>query len=188
MYPGIWWRHLFNYDRCASHCRRHYGGLAAIHNHQDQRRVHDACYDILHFPKPKDWHSYGYQKSKSWRGHSCFIGLRRGTGKGHRKFDMWDDKSKVRYKYWAPGEPNDGGHRRVCTRRNWWGRCRRHSWVKNADEDCTELYAYNSGKWNDIGCHAQRSCVCQDPKGQIHGQYVGVGAERSTMRQLYIVK
>ena len=43
------------------------------------------------------------------------------------------------------------------------------------------VYAFGShvGRWNDITCGAKRSCVCQDPRGQVHGGYVSVNGERT---------
>ena len=145
MYPSIHYLHWYPYWGCARYCTAHYGGLASIWSNHELAQMNSACYDVLVNPKAKNQRDH----DGNWRGHSCYIGLR-------RPFKNWDDKRKVKFTKWYPGEPND------------WGK----------KEDCTEAYIWHGGKWNDVNCHSKRSCICQDPRGVVMGPYIGIQAER----------
>ena len=57
---------------------------------------------------------------------------------------QWSDGSKVNYKNWAPGEPNNG----------------------NNNEDCTEV-KYGTPQWNDMPCTSYMyGYVCMTKAGE----------------------
>eukprot|EP00484_Ammonia_sp_Unknown_P014225 CAMPEP_0197080812 /NCGR_PEP_ID=MMETSP1384-20130603/214318_1 /TAXON_ID=29189 /ORGANISM="Ammonia sp." /LENGTH=698 /DNA_ID=CAMNT_0042519703 /DNA_START=251 /DNA_END=2347 /DNA_ORIENTATION=- len=139
----------YTYYGCSRYCLRYFGGPASIFSHSEALTANHACYLALVHPGARNQRDY----AGNWRGHSCYIGLT-------RPFKQWDDKRKVTFTYWYPGEPNNWGH-----------------WIGH-HEDCTEAYIWHSGRWNDLACHAKRSCICQDPRGMIEGPYVGAQAMR----------
>ena len=160
-------------------CRTWYGGLASINSYMDLGHAGKACYDITRYPGAKDQHNH----NGNWRGDACWIGLT-------KPYQYWNDNRKVTFKYWIPGQPDDGGLVRHCKRResyrcgSWWSgyrtcsRCKQHGWRRRGNEHCVEMKNYNS-RWNDLPCNYRRSCLCEDPRGQIGGKYIGVQAQKS---------
>ena len=88
-YPSIHRIHHYNYRGCSRLCTAYYGGLASIHSNLEASMSNDACYQILINPKASNQRDH----DGNWRGHSCYIGLR-------RPFHHWDDKRKVKYTNW----------------------------------------------------------------------------------------
>ena len=89
MYPGRNSMRHYNFWGCNHYCIHHFGGLASIHNHHDNHHASVACHDILVHPKARNQRDH----NGNWRGHSCYLGLR-------RPFKTWDDKTKQTFTNW----------------------------------------------------------------------------------------
>jgi len=78
---------------------------------------------------------------KRWQ-HAAWIGL---NDMGKERSFVWNGvrhqhHNNQKYRNWYRGEPNNYGR----------------------GEDCTEMYAkHGNGQWNDLGCNAKRTFVCQ---------------------------
>ena len=74
-----------------------------------------------------------YSESLSWRN---WIGLNDRDVEGNF---TWSDGAAYHYKYWSENEPN-----------NTFG-----------SEDCVEIFAHVSGRWNDQDCSKSLNAVCK---------------------------
>eukprot|EP01083_Nonionella_stella_P080197 220246_1 len=100
-----------SWDNANEYCHRRFNTeLATVRSSSTNRAVRRVCNRVAN------------------KG-SCWIGL-------ERPFKKWQDKKRVSYKRWNPGEPNNAGK----------------------SESCTEMYS--NKKWNDLPCRRGRFFVC----------------------------
>jgi len=171
----------YTFNQCARHCRRRYGGLATIHSEKDEKQVMKACREVLVNPKSRDtkWSPGNY------RGKSCWIGLRERKTHGVSK---WMDNTAVKYKKWARGQSRywkrgqseqNQKHRHLLESDEAGWKQERYS-DYNRKYHCVELMDDGrDGQWRERKCFERKSCVCEEPRGQVHGRYIGVSAVRN---------
>lgn len=184
--PWGWWRRhrstvAWTYNQCSHFCVTHFGGLASIRTQTENNEVNHACNHILYSPKARNRREH----PGDYRGYSCWIGLRERKKYGVTK---WMDNTDVKFKKWWRGhskywkhdqEHKNRKHRHLMAEgrrlpREWYSDYGRHRGV--------EIIPRHGGRWRERRCFEKKACVCQMPRGQVHGNYIGISATK-TYRQ-----
>ena len=121
------------WDEGNSYCLQHYGSMASIMSKMENKAAMKVC----------PWH--------------CWLGLKEEKGQ-QLIYNKWSNGRIIRYKNWAPGEPNND--------------------YRNG-ADCGEIYAEWFGFWNDIPCNHRRFVLCEHGRGQLFGNYIAVQAPKT---------
>jgi len=167
-FPGYGHQKGFPFKKAEKYCNDHYGGLATIFSQNENDQVYSICHQLLRkyrqqkkckqhcrhtrfrgihcwdkcwTPRIEKWYAKKY-----WKGHNCWIGLQLGASADKDKaFSVWDDRRKVAYTSWSPGEPSFRTHK-TCKMIFGGGDGEKQCESKRVyTEKCAEIFVYNAG-------------------------------------------